>query len=186
MTHTTTDTTKPETQDAPWVPPSWFIWGVAWIALLVAPQSSDLFQFISSSQSAYGELRMPVGNELVVVAKNSGTGAVRFLSGTVAKHFCLGIGNDAAFIPPTSGLIPPATYSVSILPYDGVTRPRVIYADGEAEVTAGKLRMMTPLEDMQVGFGAIIVVGMLVWVCLELHGWHLRDGFSMRGRPSED
>lgn len=179
--------TTPASADvsASWTPPSWLVWGVAWIALLVAPQSSSLFQFVSSSQSSYGELRMPVGNELVVVAKNSGTGAVRFAGGAAMKHFCLGIVSDAAFSPETVGLIPPATYSVSILPYDGVRSPRVIYADGEAEVPAGKLRIMTPLEEMQVGFGAIVVMGMLVWVALQLHAWHLSDDFSMTGRRSE-
>lgn len=177
---------KAEEESTPWKLPSWVVWAVAWIALLVAPQSSSLFQFIASSQSSYGELRMPVGDEMVVVAKNSGAGAVRFAGVAAIRQFCLGIVSDAAFAPETSGLIPPATYAVSILPYDGVRKPRVIYADGEAEVPAGKLRIMTPLEEMQVGFGAIVVVGMLIWVSLQLHEWHLRDAFSMTGRRSED
>lgn len=172
--------------DITWTPPSWLVWGVAWIALLVAPQSSDIFQFIASAQSAYGELRFATGNELVVVAKNSGSGALRFSAGSIDKHFCLSIADDQAFIPKTTGLIPPATYSVAILPYDGRTSPRMIYADGEAEVRAGRLRVMTPVEDMQYGFGAIIVVAMLVAVLLELHEWHLLGDFSMTGRRSED
>jgi len=177
---------QPDDQKATLKLPEWIIWAVAWVALLVAPQSSSLFQFISTSQSSYGELRMPIEKEMVVIAKNSGTGAVRYTGTSTAKQFCLGIVTDAAFVPDTIGLIPPATYSVSILPYDGERKPRVVYADGEAEVSAGKLRIMTPLEEMQVGFGAIVVVGMLIWVSLELHEWHLRDGFSMTGRHSED
>jgi hypothetical protein len=129
---------------------------------------------------------MPVGDELVVVAKNSGAGAVRFAGAVVAKHFCLGIVSEAAFIPETSGLIPPATYSVSILPYDRARTPRVIYADGEAAVAAGRLRVMTPLEEMQMGFGALIVIWMFVSVVLQMHAWYLRDGFLMTGRRSED
>jgi hypothetical protein len=166
--------------------PEWIIWAVAWVALLVAPQSSNLFQFISSSQSSYGELRMPIEKEMVVVAKNSGAGAVRYAGVSAAKQFCLGIVTDAAFIPETRGLIPPATYSVSILPYDGERKPRVVYADGEAEVPAGRLRIMTPLEEMQVGFGAMAMIGVFIWLSLQFHEWYLRDGFLMTGRRSED
>lgn len=172
--------------DGVWTPPGWVIWGLAWIALLVAPQSSNLFQFIASSQSAYGELRFALADQLVVVAKNSGTGAVKFSTASIAEHFCLSIASNSAFIPQTTGLIPPATYSVAVLPRKGPGDPRMIYADGEAEVLAGKLRVMTPLEEMQYGFGAIIVVGMLIWVSLQLHEWHIRDGFSMTGRRSTD
>jgi hypothetical protein len=178
----TSETTTPSASSEPWKPPDWFIWGVVWIALLVAPQPNNLFQFIATSQSAYGELRLSVGNEVVVVAKNSGAGAVRFVSTTVQKHFCLGIVDENAFAPTTAGLIPPATYSVALLPHGGREQPRLVYADGEAEVQAGRLRIMTPIEELQYGFGAIIVVGMLLWVVLQLHEWHLRDAFAMTGR----
>lgn len=178
---------KPENPSSnTWAPPGWLIWGVAWIALLVAPQSSDIFQFVASSQSAYGEMRFAVGDEVVVVAKNSGSGAVRFAGSTIAKQFCIGISGDTAFIPHTTGMIPPTTYSVAILVLGGKTAPSMIYADGEAEVRAGKLRMMTPVEDMQYGFGAIIVIAMLVAVLLELHEWYILGDFSMTGRRSED
>ncbi|MGZ5465660.1 MAG: hypothetical protein ACXW4P_22065 [Thermoanaerobaculia bacterium] len=166
--------------------PEWAIWLLAWIALLVAPQSSNIFQFVASAQSAYGELRFEVSDQMIIVAKNSGTGAVKFSTASIVKHFCLGISSNTAFIPTTVGLIPPATYSVALLPRDGSSSPRMIIADGEAEVPAGKLRLMTPVEDMQYGFGAIIVVAMLVRVCLLLHEWHIRDGFSMTGRRSID
>lgn len=163
------------------MPPQWS-WAIAIAALVLLPTGSGVLQLLASPQSTYAELRLPLSDRVLVIAKNSGSGRVQLIADRFLTHVCGPLVGDFAFVPPTLGLIPPGCYSVAILPNTSATAlpPRVRLDD--MEIKPSRLRMMTPLDEMQAAFISVVVVGGLIWLCLVLHLWWLEDTQTMTGR----
>jgi hypothetical protein len=170
-----------EVAGADWkVPPQWS-WAIAFLGLVLLP-TSGVLQLLGSPQSTYAELRLPMIDKVLVVAKNSGKSHVQMISEKFLTHVCSGVGSDFGFVPTTIGTIPPACYSVAIMPTSATTTLSSHVRLDDVEIKPSPLRMMTPQDEIQVAFVGVVVIGGLIWLCLALHLWWLEDSPTMTGR----
>jgi hypothetical protein len=167
---------------AEWKLPAQWSWAIALLGLVLLPAGSGVLQLLASPQSTYAEMRLPIAGKVLVVAKNSGTSRVQLISDKFLMHVCSGLGGDFGFIPTTLGTIPPACYSIAIIPATGAAAPSAHVRFDDVEIKPSRLRMMTPLDEMQAAFVSIVVIGGLIWLCLVLHAWWMEDSLTMTGR----
>ena len=86
------------------------------------------------------------------------------------------------FSPGTLATIPATCYSIAI-----VSTPRTakltkkVLLDGEG-FEPYRLRLMTPMEETQVLFGALVVLWMLITVLLRLQRWYRDSDVAMTGK----
>jgi hypothetical protein len=177
------DTAKPRADEEDWTLPPQISWGLAFLALILLPAASNVFQFLTGPSEAYAELRIPIGGETYVVAKNSGGSQVTFAEGRLLRQVCLRLDGSEPFSPSKFGMVPAMCYSIAIVNTSGNAQlPAQVLLDGDRGVEPYRLRLMTPVEETQVLFGAAVVLWMLITVLARLQRWYRDSDVAMTGR----
>jgi hypothetical protein len=177
------DSPKPPADEEDWTLPPQISWGLAFLALILLPTASNLFQFLTGPREAYAELRLAVGSETYVIAKNSGAGQVKIAEGQLLRQVCLRFDGTEPFAPGTLGIVPATCYSIAVVSSPGKTKlSRQVLLDGEVGVDPYRLRLMTPVEETQILFGALVVLWMLITVLARLQRWYRDSDVAMTGK----
>ena len=175
------ETTEPPTVDEDWTLPPQISWGLAFLALIILPSASNVFQFLTGPREAYAELRLPIGGETYVVAKNSGSAQVKFADGQLLKQVCVRFDGNEPFSPSGLGAVPAMCYSIAVVRTPKAL-PRKVLLDGDVGVEPYRLRLMTPVEETQMLFGSTIVLWMLITVLARVQRWYRDSDVAMTGR----
>ncbi len=174
---------KPRADEEDWKLPPQFSWGLAFLALIILPSASNVFQFLTGPREAYAELRLPLGSETYVVAKNSGSAQVKFADGKLLKQVCLRFDGKEPFLPSGLGAVPAMCYSIAVVSTPAsAPLPRKVQFDGDEGVEPYRLRLVTPVEETQLLFGAAVVLWMLITVLARLQRWYRDSDVAMTGK----
>ena len=178
---TTTSTTTADDED--WTIPPQIAWGLAFLCLILFPTATNVFQFLTGPREAYAELRLALGEETYVIAKNAGTGQIRIGDGEWLRQICLRFDGGDPFSPETLGTIPPTSYAIAVVRTPGAVKlPVKVLLDGSIGMEPYRLRLITPVEETQILFGTLVVLWMLFTVGIRLQKWYRDSDFAMSGR----
>jgi len=174
---------KAARDDEDWSFPPQISWGLAFLSLILFPTATNVFQFLTGPREAYAELRLALGSETYVIAKNSGAGQVKIGDGEWLRQICLRFDGTEPFSPEVLGTIPATCYSIAVVSTPGATKlPPKVLLDGQVGMEPYPLRLLTPVEETQILFGTLVVLWMLITVGVRLMKWYRDSDFAMTGR----
>lgn len=176
------ETAKPPIDEEDWTLPPQISWGLAFLALILLPSASNIFQFLTGPREAYAELYLPMGRETYVVAKNSGSAQVKITEGQLLKQVCLRFDGTAPFSPSALGMVPATCYSIAVVNTPTKALPRKVWLEGDVAIEPYRLRVMTPVEETQMLFGSGVVLWMFITVLLRVHRWYRDSDVAMTGK----
>jgi hypothetical protein len=168
----------------PEIPADWK-WVLMFLVLIILPQKSDWWTFISSPEDAYGEIRLHLPDKTVVIGKNSGSRRVALLAKAFQMHACQLIRGKDAFLAVTPGSIPPSSYSVAVFSASASEAKTIrVRLDDDSEFEPQALRITTPVEENQYVMVVIAVIFVAAGVAAVLRDYYRRDDAAMTGRRS--
>ena len=158
-------------------------WLIVLAVLLIAPLKNSYFEYNNNPHRAYAELRIPLSDQVLILAKNSGSRKISLMGHSYRLHALRLVDSETSFLAHTPGTIPANCYSVAVVPLSlNEVLAKRARLDDDAEFEPERLRITTPVEESQYIVAVAVIAVLAAVLATLLNDYRRIDSVAMSGR----